>query len=207
MDERVRVAVHAQDPLTQAGITSQLRTQPQIRLATGHDETPDPQVVVVAADILDENTLQTLQRLLHRPYGVLIASELAPHQLVRAAECGVQGVLWRAEATAERLVEVITTVARGGGYVPAGLLGQLLSQARLHFTGLGLTERETDILRLTAEGYDTAAIAIKLNYSERTIKNDLHAVMTRYGLRSRPHAVAYAIRHGYIFPPGTGQGA
>ncbi|MGO4426651.1 response regulator transcription factor, partial [Streptomyces sp. MCAF7] len=47
-------------------------------------------------------------------------------------------------------------------------------------------------------GYDTADIAMKLSYSERTIKNVLHAVMTRLNLRNRSHAVAYALRQGLI---------
>ncbi|WP_383826475.1 response regulator transcription factor [Streptomyces sp. NPDC058486] len=57
---------------------------------------------------------------------------------------------------------------------------------------------EVDVLRLVAEGYDTADIAAKLSYSERTIKNVLHAVITRLQLRNRSHAVAYAMRQGLI---------
>jgi DNA-binding NarL/FixJ family response regulator len=54
------------------------------------------------------------------------------------------------------------------------------------------------VLRLVADGLDTHQIAEKLAYSERTIKNVLYGVMSRLQLRNRAHAVAYALREGYI---------
>ncbi|MEU9996498.1 LuxR C-terminal-related transcriptional regulator [Streptomyces sp. NPDC050848] len=49
-----------------------------------------------------------------------------------------------------------------------------------------------------AEGFDTADIAVKPSYSERTIKNVLHEVITRLQFHNRSHAVAYAMRQGLI---------
>jgi DNA-binding CsgD family transcriptional regulator len=49
-----------------------------------------------------------------------------------------------------------------------------------------------------AEGLDTDEIAGRLSYSVRTVKNILHAVTTRFHLRNRAHAVAYALREGFI---------
>ena len=62
----------------------------------------------------------------------------------------------------------------------------------------GFTEREIDVLKLVAEGCDTAEIANRLAYSQRTIKNILHDVTTRFNLRNRAHAIAYALRAGVI---------
>jgi DNA-binding NarL/FixJ family response regulator len=45
---------------------------------------------------------------------------------------------------------------------------------------------------------DTADIAFKLCYSERTVKNVIHDITTRHQLRNRAHAVAYAVRQGLI---------
>jgi DNA-binding NarL/FixJ family response regulator len=45
---------------------------------------------------------------------------------------------------------------------------------------------------------DTAEIARALSYSERTVKNIVHAVTTRLQLRNRSHAVAYVVREGLI---------
>ncbi|MFD8960579.1 response regulator transcription factor, partial [Streptomyces anulatus] len=138
---------------------------------------------------------------------VLVTTDIDEQKLVSAAECGVAGVIRRSESTPDHLVQVIGTVARGEGHLPSDLLGRLLEEVGrlqgqvlgprgLHFTGLAA--REVDVLRLVAEGYDTADIATKLAYSERTIKNVLHSVMTRLQLRNRSHAVAYAMRQGLI---------
>jgi DNA-binding CsgD family transcriptional regulator len=55
-----------------------------------------------------------------------------------------------------------------------------------------------EVLRLLADGLDTVEIADRLNYSERTIKNVLHAMMTRLNLRNRSHAVAFGLRCGAL---------
>lgn len=61
-----------------------------------------------------------------------------------------------------------------------------------------LTAREADMLRLVSEGLDTAEIARKTSYSERTVKNVLSEIITRLHLRNRTHAVGYALRNGLI---------
>nr|WP_317259491.1 response regulator transcription factor [Streptomyces sp. NEAU-383] len=206
--DRVTVALRAQDPVSQAGVASQLRTRPEIKVIDS-DEPDAPQVVVVVLDVLDDGALRVLRQIQRTSTarGVLVTTHIDEQQLVNAAECGFVGVVRRAEATPERLVQVIGAVAKGEGRVPPDLLGSLLEQVGrlqgqvlapngLNFTGLAA--REIEVLRLVAEGYDTADIAMKLSYSERTIKNVLHAVMTRLNLRNRSHAVAYALRQGLI---------
>jgi DNA-binding CsgD family transcriptional regulator len=49
-----------------------------------------------------------------------------------------------------------------------------------------------------ADGLDTDEIAASLSYSSRTVKNILHSVTTRFCLKNRSHAVAYALREGLI---------
>jgi DNA-binding NarL/FixJ family response regulator len=61
-----------------------------------------------------------------------------------------------------------------------------------------LARRERDVLVLVAEGLSTREVAKRLCYSERTIKNILQDVTTRLMLRNRTHAVAVAIREGWI---------
>jgi DNA-binding NarL/FixJ family response regulator len=73
---------------------------------------------------------------------------------------------------------------------------QVLSPRGLTFAGL--TEREIAVLRLLAEGLDTAEVGERLFFSERTVKNVIHDLTSRLDLRNRTHAVAYAIRHGLI---------
>ncbi|MFF3735104.1 response regulator transcription factor [Streptomyces sp. NPDC002476] len=207
--ERTTVALRAQDPISQAGVASQLRARPEVSVTEWAEGDASPQIVVVVVDAVDDEVLTMLRHIQRTSTAraVLVTTDIDEQKLVSAAECGVAGVVRRAEATPEHLVQVIGTVARGEGHLPSDLLGRLLEEVGrlqgqvlgprgLHFTGLAA--REVDVLRLVAEGYDTADIATKLAYSERTIKNVLHSVMTRLQLRNRSHAVAYAMRQGLI---------
>ncbi|MEU9760052.1 response regulator transcription factor [Streptomyces sp. NPDC047985] len=207
--ERTTVALRAQDPISQAGVASQLRARPEVSVTEWAEGDASPQIVVVVVDAVDDEVLTMLRHIQRTSTArtVLVTTDIDEQKLVSAAECGVAGVVRRAEATPEHLVQVIRTVARGEGHLPSDLLGRLLEEVGrlqgqvlgprgLHFTGLAA--REVDVLRLVAEGYDTADIATKLAYSERTIKNVLHSVMTRLQLRNRSHAVAYAMRQGLI---------
>jgi len=138
---------------------------------------------------------------------VLVARVIDDATLVAAAEVGVGGLLRRGDATSDTLVRALVRVAAGEGEVPPDLLGRLLGQVGrlqrqvLSPRGLafsGLSQRETEVLKLVASGHDTAEIAGRLSYSQRTVKNILHDVTTRLQLRNRSHAVAYAVREGLI---------
>ncbi|GAA2724038.1 response regulator transcription factor [Cellulomonas aerilata] len=206
--ERIGVRVLARDPISEAGVTSQLRPRPEVRVV-GPSEAEDAAVVVITVDHVDEEAVATL-RATQRHGGVrtvLVAARLDDSDLVTAVEAGVLGLVRRHEATPDRLVKVIQSAAAGEGSVPPDLLGRLLDQVgkvQRHVLGprglafTGLAAREVDVLRLVAEGLDTCEIAHRLSYSERTVKNVLHDITTRLQLRNRSHAVAYALREGLI---------
>jgi DNA-binding NarL/FixJ family response regulator len=214
MSERIPVLVVARDPVSKAGVVSQLRHRPEVTVLddgvadTRADELSSL-VAVVAADDVDEDTVRTLRAVRRGGCArvVLVATRLDDAGVVDAAEAGVCGLVRRSEATPERLVQVVRTAATGDGSVPPDLLGRLLDHVgRLQRQVLaprglsfsGLSSREADVLRLVADGLDTGEIANQLAYSERTVKNVLHDVTTRLQLRNRSHAVAYALRSGLI---------
>jgi DNA-binding NarL/FixJ family response regulator len=205
--ERVSVYVHADDPISRAGVASQLRPRPEVVVLDGVDGVPAT-VALVVSDRVCERTLRAMRVLRGgRSRLVLVVGDLDDGDLVAAAEVGVVGVVRRHEATPERLVRVIRAAAVGEAAVPPDLLGRLLDQVGqlqrqvlaprgLRFSGLA--DREVEVLRRVAEGMSTAEIAIELCYSQRTIKNVLHDLTTRLQLRNRSHAVAYALREGLI---------
>jgi DNA-binding NarL/FixJ family response regulator len=205
---RISVYVYASDPISQAGVASQLRARPEIVVVdqAGIDAA---QVAVVVAEAVDDAVLRVLRAIQRGgiPRTVLVASLLDDASVVWAAEAGVSALVRRAEATPDRLVQVVVRVAAGEAEMPPDLLASLLGQVGklqrqvLSPRGLtfsGLSEREIQVLRLVADGYDTAEIARRLSFSERTIKSILHDVTTRLQLRNRAHAVAYAVREGLI---------
>jgi DNA-binding NarL/FixJ family response regulator len=61
-----------------------------------------------------------------------------------------------------------------------------------------VSDREVDILRLLADGCDTAEVAEQLAFSESTIKNALARLMERFDARNRCQALAMAMRQGLI---------
>ena|SRR5438309_1693268 len=206
--ERIPVYVYASDPISQAGVASGLRPRPEL-LVVGDSELGSARVAIVVTDTLDDETVRVLLALQRggRPRVVLVATEIDDKDLVKAVEAGVSGLVRRADATPERLVQAIMSASNGEGMVPPDLLGRLLDQVgRLQrqvlaprgLTFTGLASREIEVLRLVADGYDTSEIARKLSYSERTVKNVLHDVTSRLQLRNRSHAVAYALRQGLI---------
>ena len=206
MSSPVPTWVHGRDPISQAGVISQLRMRPEIRVVDSIDQCV---VAVVIADQVDESTTRELRSLRkdNHPRLMLVATSVDDAALVAAAEAGVAGLLRRCDVNADSLVRTITRVASGEGEVPPDLLGRLLEQVgRLQrqvlaprgLTFAGLTPRETQVLRLVADGHDTSEIALAMCYSERTVKNVLHDLTTRLQLRNRTHAVAYAVREGLI---------
>lgn len=204
----VATYVYAHDPISLAGVTSCLRCRPEIRLVEAAD-VDAAQVAVVVTAALDDEILRVLRALRRgtKPRTVLVAETIDDQGLVLAAEAGVCGILRRAEATAEALSRAVVRVAAGEGQLPADLVARLMSQlGRLQRNVLiprglnpsGLTERETEVFRMVADGMDTADIARRLSYSERTVKNIVHGVTSRLQLRNRSHAVAYVLREGLI---------
>ena len=208
MGERIPTYVYANDPITQVGVVSHLRSRPEVLIVQEQDIAL-AKVAVIVTDVVDDSALR-VPRAVQRggvPRTVLVATVLDDAALVAAAEAGASGLLRRADATPEGLVRVIMRVAAGDGEVPADLLARLLGQVGklqrqvlaprgLNFSGL--SERERHVLRLVADGHDTGEIARSLCYSERTVKNVLHDITTRLQLRNRSHAVAYALREGLI---------
>ncbi len=205
---RIQVHIEASDPVSAMGIGGELRLRPDVLVLDPVDHS-QADVTVLVSDEVDRVAL-SLIRSLHRDgcsRVVLVVTRLEDAGLLSAVEAGACGILRRSEACPDRVAEAVITAARGDGSVPPDLLGRLLSQvSRLQRQVLaprglslnGFTEREVDVLRLLSEGWDTAEIAGKLAYSERTVKNVIHDITARLQLRNRAHAVAYAMRAGVI---------
>ena len=113
------------------------------------------------------------------------------------------GFLRKDTLTPEALGAAVSAAAEGTGVVAPDLLGNLLKGVSSE--GLNgrptlarLTEREQQVLALIAQGHPTREVAQELCYSERTVKNVLHDVVTKLNARSRSQAVAHAVREGLI---------
>jgi DNA-binding NarL/FixJ family response regulator len=205
--QRVRVAVEAPDPITVAGLSAQLASRPEIS-TLAPDAIAEADVLVLCADVVNAEVIRRLRALppTSRTRTVLVACEVRPEDALSLVECRVVAVLPRTHATQERLIRVVLGARAGHGALPPDMLGALLQQVAelqqlaltVGLTPSGLGDRERDVLRLVADGFNTAEIAARLCYSERTVKNILYNVVARLRVRNRSHAVAAAIRAGVI---------
>lgn len=209
---RIPVALAATDPVSWAGVASQLRGHELIEIVEESrldDDARMTAVAVVVADQWDDDTGRSIRALRQRGLNrvLLLIGRLDDNCVLAAAEAGACGVIRRQQATPSMLASAIEAAAAGEGTLPPDLLGRLLDQVGrlqrhvLHPRGLtvgGLTEREVSVLKLLAEGHDTAEIGRQLFFSDRTVKTIIHEVTVRLELRNRTHAVAYAMKQGLI---------
>jgi DNA-binding NarL/FixJ family response regulator len=149
-------------------------------------------------------------------HAVDAAGCLLPEGLLKRAAIGAvetdksaAGIMAAGTVAAGTLAAGSPGVANGVGDASAACrpAPQSLPDSRRHgdpLAGLGegdpevLSDREYEVLRLIAEGLDTAEVAEQLSFSESTIKGVLTKVMVRIGARNRCHAIAIVLRRGLI---------
>ena len=132
---------------------------------------------------------------------IVCSSHCAEDAVLAALQAGAVGVLRKDTLTTDSLATAVRAAANGTGVVTPELLRDLLDglAAGLERPVVArLTDREQQVLSLIAEGHPTREVAERLCYSERTVKNVLHDVVTKLGARSRSQAVAHAVREGLI---------
>ena len=208
MGGRIPVHVHAPDAITRFGLTAQVSQSAEL-VPVDRERVDADAVVLLATDAVEAGMLSTLREFGRRGcrHVILVTAALDDEGLRAAVEVGICGVLRREEVTPTRLAQIVVKATQGEAALPAQMLSMLLSQVSRLQHGVtvtrgtrltGLTARETQVLRLVADGLDTDEIATELSYSSRTVKNILHGVTSRFCLRNRSHAVAYAMREGFI---------
>ena len=132
---------------------------------------------------------------------IVCSSHCAEDVVLAALQSGAVGVLRKDTLTTDSLATAVRAAANGTGVVTPDLLRDLLDglAAGIERPVIArLTDREQQVLSLIAAGHPTREVAQQLCYSERTVKNVLHDVVTKMGARSRSQAVAHAVREGLI---------
>ncbi|MFJ7126457.1 response regulator [Streptomyces sp. NPDC098101] len=127
-----------------------------------------------------------------------------------ALRAGASGFLLK-DASAEELAEAVRVVARGEALLAPRLTKRLIAEfARLspapHVRPAGrlggLSERETEVLALIAQGLSNAEIAARLVVAEQTVKTYVSRILTKLSLRDRTQAAVHAYESGLVRPGG-----
>jgi DNA-binding NarL/FixJ family response regulator len=142
---------------------------------------------------------------------ILILTTFDLDDYVYDALCaGASGFLLK-DVTAERLFEAVRVIAAGEALLAPAVTRRLISEfSRIRPrqatppTAMAalreLTPRETEVLRLIAEGLSNPEIAARLVVTEETVKTHVSRVLGKLGLRDRTQAVVTAYESGLVVP-------
>jgi DNA-binding NarL/FixJ family response regulator len=211
---QIRVLLADDHKLVRAGIRSLLARLPDVEvIAEASDgreaiqlvEKNEPQIVLMDLAMPELNGLEATQHLTKTfpNVRVIILSIYADEEHVYQALCaGAAGYLLKGAAT-EELELAIRSVARGETYLSPPVSRPVINEY-IRRTNAGLNSRErlsprqTQILKLIAEGKTTKQVALALAISVKTVETHRSALMMRVGVRDVAGLVRYAVRIGLV---------
>jgi DNA-binding NarL/FixJ family response regulator len=223
---RIGIVVADDHEVVRAGFAALLDTQPDFSvLGTASDgatvvsvcQSVRPDVVLMDVRMPGVDGIEATRRLMAAgdPPKVLILTTFDLDEYVfDALRAGASGFLLK-DVTAERLFEGVRVVASGEALLAPGVTKRLISEfARLRPADPGgraepaaapptlspLTPRETEVLRLVAEGLSNIEIAARLVVTEETVKTHVSRMLAKLGLRDRTQAVVAAYESGLVVP-------
>lgn len=181
------VAVVSPQPIVRHGLLGLLGRHPQRVTVVALEARPDVVVYDVLA-LLQPNGHDLSELVGRSPGRVLAVSrDLRPELAARAIAAGVVGAV-SIGVEENELLDAVEGVARGDSsdapWAPPG-------------ASAGLTERETEVLTLIAQGHTNQEIAEALFLSPNSIKTYVRTGYRKIGASSRSQAVSWAIRHGF----------
>lgn len=201
--------------IVRAGLKALLERQPGMRVLGEAADGPEAvravrelRPTVLVTDLsMPGGGLETIREIssLGLPTRVLVLTVHAEERyLLPVLEAGGSGYVRKSSAHTD-LIDAIRTVARGEVFLdPAatktllrGYLGRVRTGEELDF-GEVLSEREREVVRLTAEGYTALQAADILSLSPKTVETYRHRAMQKLGLTNRAELVRYALRSGLL---------
>ena len=216
----IRVVVADDQEVVRAGFSALLDTQPDITVVASagdgaeavrvcREQRPDVVVMDVRMPLMDgiEATRELTSASGDSPRVLVLTTFDLDEYVYDALRSGASGFLLK-DAAAERLFDAVRVVAAGDALLAPAVTRRLIGEfARLRPSPgprpeqLGeLTARETEVLRLLAEGLSNAEIADRLVLSEETVKTHVSRVLMKLGLRDRTQAVVAAYESGLVVP-------
>jgi DNA-binding NarL/FixJ family response regulator len=221
----VRIVVADDHQVVRTGFAGLLGTQPDFTVvgtaADGAEAVricreARPDVVLMDVRMPGTDGIEATRQLAVAGEGgprILILTTFDLDEYVYDALCaGASGFLLK-DVTAERLFDAVRVIAAGEALLAPAVTRRLISEfARMHprtdgpsTAALGaLTPRETQVLRLVAEGLSNPEIAARLVVTEETVKTHVSRVLNKLGLRDRTQAVVTAYESGLVVPRSTG---
>jgi DNA-binding NarL/FixJ family response regulator len=128
---------------------------------------------------------------------VALTSVLEDSIVTDVVRAGAIGYLLK-DATGEEVVEAIKSAAAGEVHLSPQAAARLVRDVRAPDNPQALTARETDVLKLLAQGKSNKEIAQALNIGEKTVHSHVSNILSKLSVPSRTQAALYAIRTGLV---------
>jgi DNA-binding NarL/FixJ family response regulator len=220
----VRILVADDHQVVRSGFAALLDTQPDFTvLGTAADGAEAvrlsrelrPDVVLMDVRMPGTNGIEATRQLADigepGPRVIILTTFDLDEYVFDALRAGASGFLLK-DVTAERLFDAVRVVAAGEALLAPAITRRLIGEfARLRPQRTGtaaaalgeLTARETEVLRLLAQGLSNPELAARLVVTEETVKTHVSRVLHKLGLRDRTQAVVIAYESGLV-TPGSG---
>ncbi|HMO94943.1 MAG TPA: response regulator transcription factor [Tepidiformaceae bacterium] len=126
---------------------------------------------------------------------IALTSVLEDASVVGAVKAGAIGYLLK-DTQSDELLRAIKAAANGQVQLSPQAAARLVREVRAPESPETLTERETDVLRLLAQGKANKEIALALFIGENTVKTHVSSILLKLGVQSRTQAALYARQIG-----------
>jgi two-component system, NarL family, response regulator LiaR len=169
-------------------------------LSLARELQPDVVLMDLVMPVMDGITATAaIRRELPDTEVLALTSVLEDASVVGAVRAGAIGYLLK-DTQAEALCQAIKAAAAGQVQLTPKVAARLMQAVSAPESPEALTERETEVLRLLAQGHSNKQIARTLNNTEQTVKSHVSRILSKLGVQSRTQATLYAIRTGLVSP-------
>jgi NarL family two-component system response regulator LiaR len=209
--QRPRVVIVEDHALTRAGLRTSLEASCDVTgeaangtagLETILRERPDVAVIDIGLPGLDGIALTQRVRVELPSVRIVIVTMIDLEEEVLAALAAGADAYCLKSSEPERIVDAVRIAAEGGAFfdpqIAHVVLGRFSVPARDGLTTSPLTSRETEILRLIADGRGNGEIAERLFIGLGTVKGHIRDILSKLSAADRTQAAVVALRKGYI---------
>jgi DNA-binding NarL/FixJ family response regulator len=218
-NDTVRVVLVDDQPLVRAGISFILSTEPgidvvseapngELGLVAVGDHHPDVVLMDIRMPVMDGIEATTRLNADGGPPVLVLTTFDDDEVLWGAVRAGAAGFLLK-DAPADDLCAAIRAVAGGGSWLDQRVTPRVLGAVRAGAPQLSLadrsvvdqlSDRETEVLTLMAQGASNIEMAERLVLSERTVKGHVGSIFNKLGARDRAAAIILAYESGLVVP-------
>jgi DNA-binding NarL/FixJ family response regulator len=204
----IRILLVDDHPVVRLGLRGMLDAEPDLTVvgeASSGDEGLEktlaerPDIVLMDLRMPGGDGVSATERILAAAPGtrvLVLTTYESDRDILRAIEAGAGGYLLKDASPAE-LAEAVRAAARGETVLAPSVASTLVRQVRAPATP-ALSARETEVLRLVANGLTNADIGKRLFIAEATVKTHLLRIFNKLDVADRTAAVTTAMRLGIL---------